>query len=295
MSGHFRLHAVFFAFPLRYARRMSGTTELLACTNLGISVPGRCLVAELELTLARGELVAVLGQNGAGKTLTLLTLAGLRLPDSGAVRVMGNEVLQMRRQQVARHLALLPQTTEDIFPATVLHTALIGRHPHIGRLSWESAADRRIAIAALTDMGLETLLDRDVLTLSGGERRRLAVAQVLTQAPQIYLLDEPTNHLDPQHQLDTLRIFRRAADAGAGILASLHDVNLAARFADRCLLLFGNGRWELGETKSVLCPTRLSRLFGTSMEAIEWRSHRLFVATGETPHTKISRSIPPSR
>ena len=132
-------------------------------------------------------------------------------------------------------------------------------------------------------MGLEELSTRDVLTLSGGERRRLAISQILTQAPDVYLLDEPTNHLDPQHQLDALRVFRHAVDAGASVIASLHDVNLAVRFADRCLLLFGDGRWELGKSEDVLTESRLSELFATQMEAVSWRSHNLFVATSGHP------------
>ena len=130
---------------------------------------------------------------------------------------------------------------------------------------------------------LDNLADRDILTLSGGERRRLAIAQVLTQSPDVYLLDEPTNHLDPQHQLDTLRIFRQAADGGAGVIASLHDVNLAVRFADRCLLLFGDGRWQLGESSKVLNEETLSELFATRMEAVAWRSQELFVASSDHP------------
>ncbi len=127
---------------------------------------------------------------------------------------------------------------------------------------------------------VDNLAARDVLTLSGGERRRLSIAQVFTQQPDVYLLDEPTNHLDPQHQLDAMRIFRNAADNGAGVIATLHDVNLAVRFADRCLLLFGDGRWELGNSADVLSETRLSDLYSTPMESIAWRSQQLFVAGG---------------
>ncbi len=267
---------------LSYARVMRSTDlPLLEGKKLRVSVPGRLLVDELDLSLQRGELVAVLGQNGAGKSLTLLTLAGLRNAESGHVLLDGEDILESRRQQTARRLALLPQVIDDIFPATVLDTALIGRHPHIGRLRWESERDYEIANDALRSMGLEGLSTRDVLTLSGGERRRLAIAQVLTQSPDVYLLDEPTNHLDPQHQLDALRVFRRAADAGAGVIACLHDVNLAVRFADRCLLLFGDGRWELGESKEILSESRLSQLFATRMETVDWRSHSLFVATSD--------------
>ena len=256
---------------------------LLISKGLRVSVPGRLLVDQLNLTLNRGEFITVLGRNGTGKTLSLLTLAGLRAPDAGEILLGKNSIATMRRQTVAQQLALLTQDTDDVFPATVKDTALIGRHPHLGRWSWESAEDHEIAETALAAAGIADLSQRDVLSLSGGERRRLAIAQILTQAPDVYLLDEPTNHLDPQHQLDTLRIFRHAADDGAGVIASLHDVNLAARFADRCLLLFGDGRWELGPAAEVLNESRLEEVYATPMEAVDWRGGRLFVTRGEQP------------
>ena len=259
----------------------SADHPLLSCHGLRISVPGRLLVDELDIELRRGELIAVLGQNGAGKTLTLMTLAGLRTQDAGQVSLLGSDIFHSRRQETAQHLALLPQITDDIFPATVFDTALIGRHPHIGRLRWESPEDLAIANNALRLMSLDTLSERDIFTLSGGERRRLAIAQVLTQSPDVYLLDEPTNHLDPQHQLDALNVFRRAADSGAGIIASLHDVNLAVRFADRCLLLYGDGQWDLGASAEVLTESRLTELYATQMEPVSWRSHQLFVAASD--------------
>ena len=258
-------------------------SRLLDVSGLRVSVPGRILVDKLAITLSRGEFIAILGRNGTGKTLSLLTLAGLRPPDDGVIRVGDATLTSLSRQQVARRLALLPQDTDDVFPATVLDTALVGRHPHIGRFRWESQQDYDLALASLTMVGIGELADRDVLSLSGGERRRLAIAQVLTQSPDIYLLDEPTNHLDPQHQVDTLRLFRRAADDGAGVIASLHDVNLAARVADRCLLLFGDGRWEFGTTDEVLDEERLEAVFETPMEAVSWRDRRLFVAGGSGP------------
>ena len=254
-------------------------SALLNCRRLRVNVPGRVLVDELDLDVASGEFIAILGRNGTGKTLSLLTFAGLRAADAGTVFLGGQDIDSMRRQNVARRLALMPQDTEDVFPATVLDTVLIGRHPHIGRLSWESASDHDLARRALAAVGIEDLETRDVLSLSGGERRRLAIAQVLAQAPRVYLLDEPTNHLDPQHQLDALRVFREAADDGASVMASLHDVNMAARFADRCLLLFGDGTWELGATNDVLDEDRLEALYQAPMEMLQWRDLRFFVAT----------------
>ncbi len=260
---------------------MSGNGKTrFSCDNLRISVPDRLLVDALSMEVSPGELVAVLGQNGCGKSLTLHTLAGLRSAQSASIVLNGSNLATARRKDVARQLALLPQHVDDIFPATVMDTAMIGRHPHIGRLSWESDEDFGIAKAALAAVGLAGLADRDVLTLSGGERRRLAIAQVLTQDPHVYLLDEPTNHLDPQHQLDALQLFRDKADQGAVVLASLHDVNLAVRYANRCLLLYGDGRWELGSTEDVLDSRRLSELYATPMEAVPWRSQHLFVASG---------------
>lgn len=256
----------------------ASSSPLLSCSELTVRVPGRLLVDKLDLELRAGEVLAVLGQNGAGKTLTMMTLAGLRDADGGVVRLSDEDIHTLPRQLIAKQLAVLPQAIDDIFPATVMDTVLIGRHPHIGRLQWESTKDRAIANRALDDVGLADLADRDIFTLSGGERRRLAIAQVLAQTPKVYLLDEPSNHLDPQHQLDSLRVFREAADNGAGVITNLHDVNLAVRFADRCLLLFGDGQWELGDRSKVLTSERLSRLYGTSMESVTWRSHELFVA-----------------
>lgn len=262
---------------------MTGTAEILLETHdLHVTVPGRSLVSAMHLSLSRGEFVAMLGPNGTGKTLSMLTLAGLRDPAAGDVLLGGEPMQSMARAAIARKLALLPQDVDDIFPATVLDTVLIGRHPHVPRFHWESRHDRDIAMRALGQMDIAALAGRDVLTLSGGERRRAAVAQILAQSPDVFLLDEPTNHLDPQHQLDVLNVFRGAADDGAAVIASLHDVNLAVRYADRCLLLFGDGRWELGATSDILNETSLEALYDIPIEAVPWRSQRLFVASGDT-------------
>ncbi len=256
------------------------STATLSCESLGVSVPRRRLVDDLNFALAEGEFLAILGQNGAGKSLCLHTLAGLRQPGSGSVSLFSSGLAEQSRKDVARYLALLPQHSDDAFPATVFDTALSGRHPHVPRWQWENSADRQIANDCLRLMDLHELRARDVATLSGGERRRLAIAQVLAQSPKVYLLDEPTNHLDPQHQLDVLNVFAEKARAGATVVASLHDANLAARYATSCLLLFGDGRWQMGPTREILEADTLSRLYSTPMEAVPWRGHSLFIASG---------------
>lgn len=259
---------------------MHSPTPMLTVSELDIGVPGRNLVEKLNVDFPGGEVLAILGRNGAGKSLTLHTLAGLRDIERGNVRLNGDDIDSLPRRSVARALALLPQEADDVFPATVYETVIIGRHPHIEPLRLESAEDHEIARQCLRELDLDTLADRDATTLSGGERRRLSIAQTLAQAPSIYLLDEPLNHLDPQHQLDVLDLFASKARNGASIVATLHDANLALRYAQRCLLLFGDGRWQLGATQSVLTEQTLSELYGVRMEACDWRGRTQFVAAG---------------
>jgi iron complex transport system ATP-binding protein len=250
----------------------------LACTQLTVEVTGRTLVRDLELAVPGGTVIAVLGRNGAGKTLTLHTLAGLRAPARGSVLLDGEPLASWPRRALARRLGLLTQTTEDPFPSTVLDSVLVGRHPHIDFWRWESAADRTIARAALAAVALEDLGDRDVDTLSGGERRRVALAALLAQNPDVFLLDEPINHLDPHHQLDVLKLLREKAHAGRTVMMSLHDAGLAARFSDHVLLLFGNGEWLSGPTAEVLTPATMTKLYRVAVREIAWPGGRTFVA-----------------
>ena len=251
---------------------------MLACRGLSVAVAGRTLVECLDLDARPGRFVALLGRNGAGKTLTLHTLAGLRPAGGGEVLLDGQAVAAWPPAERARRLALLPQSFEDPFPVTVLETALIGRHPHIGFWSWEGERDIAIVRECLDEVGLAGCEPRIVDSLSGGERRRLAVASLLAQDAGVCLLDEPTNHLDPQHQLGVLTLFRERADAGKAIVASLHDPTLAARFADDALLLHGDGRWDFGPCGEVLTEDRLSALYRSPLHEVAWRGRRVFVA-----------------
>src|SRR5690606_18325192 len=128
---------------------LSPVASVIACRSLTIRVPGRTLVEDLDLAVASGEFVAVLGQNGAGKTRTMHTLAGLLPAGGGEVQLGGRSLAALKRQEVARRVSLLPQYVDDVFPATVMETVLIGRHPHIGALELESATDREIASRSL--------------------------------------------------------------------------------------------------------------------------------------------------
>jgi len=250
----------------------------LAAHGLCVRAGTRDLVADFSAEFGPGELVAILGRNGSGKTLTLHTLAGLRQPQSGAVSLNGVTLGNLGRREIARHLGLLMQDTEDAFTTTALEAVLIGRHPHLALWQWEGAEDERIARAALARVDMADAADRNTSSLSGGEQRRVAIASLLAQDPQVFLLDEPTNHLDPHHQLAVLGLFRELARSGRTVVVTLHDPTLAARFADRVVLLFGDGRWLAGPCETVLTSEALSELYLAPMKEIVAEGRRIFVA-----------------
>jgi iron complex transport system ATP-binding protein len=255
-----------------------GARPALAADNISVRAGARGLVTALSAHFAAGEMVAILGRNGSGKTLTLHTLAGLRPPAQGEVSLDGVPLPRLGRRALALRLGLLPQDLEDAFVASALETVLIGRHPHLALWQWETADDERIARDALTAVGMTDFASRRIDTLSGGEQRRVAVASLLAQQPAIFLLDEPTNHLDPHHQLAVLGLFRQLADSGRTVITTLHDPTLAARFADRALLLFGDGRWSLGPVAAALTSTTLSELYVTPMIELDGPGGRVFVS-----------------
>lgn len=250
----------------------------LAAHEVSVRVGTRTLVNELTVEFAPGELIAILGCNGSGKTLTLHTLAGLRSPHSGSVHLDGVPFGQLARRTVALRLGLLAQDIEDAFVTTALEEVLIGRHPHLSLWQWETREDERIAREALSAVELSDFAERRTDTLSGGEQRRVAIAALLAQKPGIFLLDEPTNHLDPHHQLRVLSLFRDLALRGNTVITTLHDPTLAARFADRVLLLFGDGRWSAGPAREVLTAANLSTLYNSPMIEIEKEGRRVFVS-----------------
>ncbi len=242
-----------------------------------MAVGSRRLVTGLSLEFGAGEFVAILGRNGSGKTLTLHTLAGLRRPEGGHIDLDGAALESLSRRAVALRLGLLAQDVEESFVTTALEAVLVGRHPHLKLWQWESLEDERIARQALTAVDLEDFAQRRTDTLSGGELRRVAVAALLAQEPSVYLLDEPSNHLDPAHQLEILRLFRELCTAGKTVIAVLHDPTVAARFADKALLLFGDGRWAAGSARELLTGERLSELYQSPMLELHKDGRRIFV------------------
>jgi iron complex transport system ATP-binding protein len=250
---------------------------LLQTVGLELAVGKRTLCDGLDWSIQQGERWAILGTNGAGKTTLLHTLAGLRAPLRGRVLLKGEPLAQMPRRTIAQLIGLLPQDSTDPFPATVWETVLMGRHPHLKPWRGESESDLQLAREALARCGLTGWEQRAIATLSGGERRRVALATLLAQDPQLLLLDEPANHLDLRHQAELFALVKSLSEEGRSTVMVLHDPNHALRHATHALLLYGDGRWEAGESESLLTEARLTSLYGHPLQRISSDGHTLLI------------------
>jgi iron complex transport system ATP-binding protein len=244
--------------------------SLLAVKDLSISIGSLPICTSFDFELQCDEYWGVLGGNGIGKTTLLNTLAGLRSAESGDIRIDGLALHQWKKKQLACKLGLLFQDSVDTFPTTVLETALTGRYPHLSFLSLEGQEDIELANQALSDVALDELTERQVDTLSGGERRRLALATLLVQNPQLWLLDEPTNHLDLHHQINLLSLIIDKVKANRGaLLMVLHDVNLVMRFCTHVMMMIDHNNIICGPVAEVLSTENLSLLYQHPIKKIQ--------------------------
>ena len=240
---------------------------MLAVRNIHVRVGASHLLTDVSLTVSNGEVVAIVGPNGAGKSTLLKALCGDITPSCGEVVLNGRRLQAWQRRERARVMGVLPQESTLTFPFTVLEVVVMGRTPH----GPGGREDQTIARAALEAAGMGAFEQRIYPTLSGGERQRVHVARVLAQVweepgdgPCYLLLDEPTTSLDLAYQHHTLETFRQFAAKGAGVLAVLHDLNLAAQFADRIVVLRDGHQLASGCPHDVLTPDIIQAAFAFS-------------------------------
>jgi iron complex transport system ATP-binding protein len=236
--------------------------------DVTVVLGGRPVVDRVDAAVAEGEWLALIGPNGAGKTTLLRAIARL-VPYAGSIALEGRVISEMPRAELSRMLAVVPQEPSTPPWMTVAEYVLLGRTPHLGALAKEGRRDRDAAARALARLDLLDFRKRRLGTLSGGERQRVVVARALAQEARIVLLDEPTASLDIGHQqqaLDLLDALRE--ESGLTLVAAMHDLTLAAQYADRMVLLDGGRVAVDGVPRDVLTEETIARHYGASIDVV---------------------------
>ena len=217
---------------------MSGPdTPMVRTGDLVVSLGGQTVLSGVDIAVEPGSFLGLVGPNGAGKTTLLRTLNATLAPDSGQVRIDGQPVHDLTSKAVSRLVASTPQATTLSFDFTVEQVVEMGRTPHLGRFDRVDDADREAVGAAMERVDVARFADRPVTSLSGGERQRVLLARALAQATPVLLLDEPTASLDINHAVNTLELVEKLTAEGKTAVAAIHDLNLAARYCDKLVLL----------------------------------------------------------
>ncbi len=238
---------------------------MLQASGLSFAYNGRPVLDGIDLAARRGQVTALLGPNGTGKTTLLRCLLGLLAPGAGRVLADGRDVRALKPAQRARLMAYVPQEVSLRFPMSVFEAVLLGRRPYLG---WRpSHADFSVVERVLSGLGLGPLAERDLTTLSGGQRQKVALARALAQETDFLLLDEPTSSLDLKHQIEVLELAAAAARRrGMGVVMALHEVNMAARYADQVALLCGGAMAAQGAPDEVLDAGSIERVYGVAVD-----------------------------
>ncbi len=236
------------------------------------------VLRDLSFSIEPGEFIGVIGPNGAGKTTLLRLLTGLQRTARGAVRVGERDVRAIAAPERARLMAVVPQSEAMAFPYTVEAMVLLGRSPYTNFLGYEGEEDFRIARESMAQVGVQQLAARTVTDLSGGEQHRVLIARALAQRTPVLLLDEPSAHLDIHHQVALFDLLARLhSGEGRSILIITHDLNLAAMYCDRILLLADGGAAAFGPPAEVLRVDLIGRHFGVNVS----------IDPGPRPHVRL--------
>lgn len=236
--------------------------SILEMERIGFKYGARQVLKDVTLTVGKGEFFGILGPNGSGKTTLLNLIDGIRMPCEGEIRLKGVAPGKMRRKELARLVAVVPQEASWIFPLTVEEVVLMGRTPHIGRLAFESEQDLAVARSAMEAADLLPLAARLMETLSGGERQRVLIARALAQEPEVILLDEPTSSLDIAHQIRTFDLIRSLSRSkGLTVVSVTHDMNLTALYCDRIALLEDGRLHSLGRPGEVITESHIKEVY----------------------------------
>ena len=226
------------------------------------SVP---ILKNICMEVAESEILGIIGPNGAGKSTLLRCIDRILSPQKGTIFLNEQDISKMSRLEIAKRMGYIPQSTTQVFPATVFETVLMGRRPHISWRCNERDVEKVLEVLHLLD--LEGLAMRDINELSGGQQQKVLIARALVQEPDVLLLDEPTSNLDIKHQLEVMDIIKEIArKKGISAIMAIHDLNLAARYADRLIMMKDGMIYAAGEHFSVLTPENIREVYGVEVE-----------------------------
>lgn len=239
------------------------STSLLDIAGLNVDLGGSPVVRDLSLNVKAGEFVGLIGPNGAGKSTLLRAIAGL-VPIGGTVSVAGDRLEGLKAAERALRLAYVPQEHEIAWPVPVETLVALGRTPHRSNFTLLSTRDRQVVADAMARMDVARFAKRPATALSGGEKARVLIARALAQDTPLILADEPAAGLDPAYQIALMRVFCDLAGEGRGVIASMHDLGLSARWCTRLVLLNGGKIVADGSPEEVLTPETLHAIYGVS-------------------------------
>jgi iron complex transport system ATP-binding protein len=242
----------------------------LVTRSVSVAYGGNKALDDVSFALASGELVAIVGPNGSGKTTLLRTLLGLVPVRSGDVTLDDRPVHDWTRRALAEKIAALPQREEPAFPLTVREAVLMGRWSRLGPIASVTDTDELAIASALARCDVTGFEQRGIETLSGGEWQRVRLARALASTPQLLLLDEPTAALDIGHEMELFELLRELVADGLGVLVITHQLNLAARYADRMVLLDGGRVMAQGRPEEVLRADVVSTVFSWPVAVTSW-------------------------
>jgi iron complex transport system ATP-binding protein len=247
---------------------MTGLGSILAAEHLNFGYPGRRVGGGVSLGVKAGEVLALLGPNGGGKTTLLKTLIGLLKPQGGRVLLEGMPLTEFPVSERARRIGYVPQAHAGAFAFTVRDVVLMGRTAHQGLFASPSEADRALAQVKLAELGIAHLGGQPYTMISGGERQLVLIARALAQAPRVIVLDEPTASLDFGNQGKVLRQIAELRGRGLAVLFTTHDPNHALRHADRVALLAQGSLLAEGPPAKILTASNLAELYGAEIHTL---------------------------